>query len=514
VLSRRSFLRNGLVGAGALSFGTTFWRNALAAGPTTRVGVGPYGALQAPDANGMMLPPGFTSRVIARANLPVGATGYVFPIFPDGSATYEAPDGGWILAVNSEVPAVGGASGIRFDKDGAVTSAYRILDKTSTNCAGGPTPWGTWLSCEEVDAGLVWECDPTGAKPAMARPALGAFKHEAACVDPAREQLYLSEDQGDGGLYRFTPDSYPDLSKGVLEVAAAGESGKVVWKTVPDPAGAAAPTRKQVPEMIRFKRGEGIWFDSGLVYLATTSDETIHTYDTATQTLEVLYRADDVADAPLRGVDNIHVSRSGDLFVAEDSYTNDPDAMDVCLITPDREVSRFLKLTGPEHFLPEPGQSETVGLTFDPSGKRLYFGSQRGAGFGIVYEVTGPFRQSRPVDPMPGAPIGLAVPKELRLRRFACKGLPVALTLDSTATVRLALRDKVSGKSRLLAREVRELGPGPETITLKPTPTLRKQLVKRRKGLRAKLELRIAAPGAPERVVRRTVRLTPTPRPR
>lgn len=514
MLSRRSFLRSGLVGAGALSFGTTFWSDALAGGPIAKAAAGPYGPLLPPDANGVMLPEGFSSRVIARANTPIATTGYTFPIFPDGAATFPTPDGGWILAVNSEVPGIGGASGIRFDRDGRVVDAYRILEDTSTNCAGGPTPWGTWLSCEEFDEGLVWECDPTGATPAIAHPALGVFKHEAACVDPDREQLYLSEDLRGGGLYRFTPDDYPDLSAGRLDVACDGGGGRIVWKRVPDPSAAAAPLRAQVEGMLPFERGEGIWFDSGLVYLATTGDETIHAYDTSTGRIEVLYRADDVPDTPLRGVDNIVVSRSGDLFVAEDSYSNDPDAMDLCIITPQREISRFLKLTGPEHRLPREGESETTGPCFDPSGTRLYLSSQRGGGFGILYEITGPFRQSRPTPRTPGAPIGLTVPKRARLRAFVGRGLPVALTLDAAATVHLKLTARAGKRTITLARERVEIGRGAARLRLRPTRAARKRLAVRRGGLRAQLEVRLVTPGAPDRVLRRTVRLRATPRKR
>jgi secreted PhoX family phosphatase len=505
MFSRRVLLRSGLAGAGALTLGPAFWRNAFAAAPV-RAAEGPYGPLQPPDANGIMLPKGFSSREIARAGQPVPGTAYPFPIFPDGSATFATPDGGWILAINTEVPEIGGASAIRFAADGTVTDAYRILENTSTNCAGGPTPWGTWLSCEEVDTGLVWECDPTGATPAVARRAMGAFKHEAACVDPERQRLYLSEDVGGGGLYRFTPKAYPDLSSGLLEIACDGGSGKVVWKRVPDPSGATAPTRDQVPGKLPFARGEGIWFDAGIVYLATTSDETIHAYDTAAERIEILYRADDVPGTPLRGVDNLHVSRSGDLFVAEDSYTNDPDAMDVCLLTPEREVSRFLKLTGDEHRMPGEAESETVGLCFDPSGERFYFGSQRGAGLGIVYEVTGPFRKARPTTPTPGVPLGLDVAKRLRLRRFLRRSLPVALTLDAPATVRLRLTVRDGDRRVVVARAKRELARGMHLVKLRPTKAGRRRLSDGG-SVRARLVVSVETDGAPKRVLRRRVRL-------
>ncbi len=88
--------------------------------------------------------------------------------------------------------------------------------------------------------------------------------------------------------------------------------------------------------------------------------------------------------SPLRGADNVVVSRSGDLFVAEDGGD-----MDLCMLTPDRELSRFLRLTGHEG-------SEIAGPAFNPSGDRLYFSSQRGtrgSGLGVTFEVTGPFRR-------------------------------------------------------------------------------------------------------------------------
>ena len=382
MLRRRDFIRGGIASAGALTLGPAFWESALAAAPT-RPGAGPYGPLGSPDANGLRLPAGFQSREIARGGVPVGTTGYIWHGASDGSAAFALGDGGFILVSNSEIPGgLGGASSLRFDSAGNITGAYRILGGTDTNCAGGPTPWGTWLSCEEVDDGQVWECDPFGVQPAVVRPALGTFKHEAVCVDPLGQRLYLTEDIGDAGFYRFTPAAYPSLDSGLLEIAVVGSRGRVTWKPVPRPL--EPPIRAQVPDYTRFRRGEGIWFDSGIVYMATTADDRVWAYNTGTGRIEVLYDGVKMGTkAPLHGVDNITVAaRSGDLFVAEDG-----DDLQVCIITPQREVSAFLQVTGAAH-----SQSEITGPAFDPTGTRFFFSSQRGFGPGVIYEVTGPFR--------------------------------------------------------------------------------------------------------------------------
>jgi len=309
-------------------------------------------------------------------------------------ACFAADDGGWILVSNAE-SFQGGASAVRFGARGEIRSAYPILDGTRQNCSGGATPWATWLSCEEVEGGLVWECDPSGRDRASSRPAMGSFKHEAAAVDPRGRRVYLTEDLMDGGLYRFTPARWQDLSEGLLEIAVVGSRGRVSWREIPDPWARAGPTRDQVDGSTRFKRAEGVWHDAGVVYVATTGDHRVHAYDIARERIEVIYDGLGAGRTPLLRVDQLTANAIGEVFVCEDIATEE---IDIGLIDRTGRVSRFLSATGPVH-----AGSELTGVTFDPSGSRMYFASQRafasGAdpGPGAVYEVSGPFRGSRAV---------------------------------------------------------------------------------------------------------------------
>jgi secreted PhoX family phosphatase len=361
--------------------------------PTAAGDVSPIGPLQPADGNGIRLPQGFTSRIIAVSLLPVA--GYTWHEFPDGGATFAQPDGGWIYVSNSESKAAvsGGASAIRFSADGRIVSAYRILAGTRSNCAGGATPWGTWLSCEETTFGFVYECDPTGATEARKLRALGAFEHEAAAVDPLYRHVYLTEDKPDGRLYRFTPRNYPDLSHGTLAVATVDwSSGGVSWRALPfpdptsNPLKRLFPTRRQVPSSTAFSGGEGIWYHDGTVYFTTKGDNRVWALDTHTQILRIIY---DFANSPtpvLRGVDNLTVSASGQLLVAEDG-----GAMQLVVLDANGNAAPLLQVEGQS-------KSEITGPALNPAGNRLYFSSQRGPlndgpSLGVTYEVSGPFAQ-------------------------------------------------------------------------------------------------------------------------
>ena len=368
----------------SLALGASFWREVLAGEPRSAAAAVGYGPPGTPDEHGIRLPERFSVRRVALGDEVVPGSGYRWHRASDGAATFRTADGGWILVSNAE-ELRGGAGAIRFGPGGAVRDAYRILDGTTNNCAGGATPWGAWLSCEEYSEGRVWECDPAGRRQARAHDAMGVFKHEAAAVDPRRRRVYLTEDLMDGALYRFTPRRWPDLSEGLLELAKVGRAGAVEWVRVPDPLARREQTRRQVPGYTEFARAEGVWFDSGTIYIATTGDSRIHAYDTATERVQVIYDGLATRRAPLLRVDNITASASGELFVCEDISTAE---IDIGVIDRDRRVSKFLSATGPKH-----ARSELTGVTFDPSGSRLYFASQRAeGGRGAVYEISGPFR--------------------------------------------------------------------------------------------------------------------------
>lgn len=421
--TRRQFLRAGLHGASALALGfggLLGGQVALArsAGAAPRVPLADrIGPLLPPDTNGLRLPPGFTSRVIAVSQELVPGTSYRWHTFPDGGATFPTsdplgePDGGWVYVSNSE--ALGGATGggvgaVRFDAQGNIVAAYPILTGTALNCAGGATPWNTWLSCEEHPAGQVWECDPFLPSQGTARPALGTFSHEAAAVNLLHRHVYLTEDQGDSLLYRFTP-ALPDLPTGGLNLTAGtleaaqilgagailpGEVRGLAWHTVPlpNPETGSPETRHQVPDATTFDGGEGCFFRDGAIYFSTKGDDRVWRIDTAAQTIEIVYDRQFHPTGILDGLDNVSVSSLGDVFVAEDG-----DNMQVVVFRPGGRMLPVVQAPDIRSPLPQiGGKSEITGPALSPDGRRLYFSGQRSDGgngtyTGITWEVFGPF---------------------------------------------------------------------------------------------------------------------------
>lgn len=385
--TRRDVLRASIAGG----LGLSVFGNARAIALPVPLSDRRFGPLGDPDENGIMLPPGFRARTVAITGETVGRTGHVWHPNPDGGACFPTPDRGWVYVSNSETARGGGGVGaLRFDARGELLDAYTILTGTTDNCAGGPTPWGSWLSCEEHPRGQVWECNPL--KPGsqgVVRPAMGAFEHEAAAVDPVEGVVYLTEDDPEGLFYRFRPTAYPDLETGILEALEVldpdgegpirlGQERPVAWHRIPDPRFSGdTPTRKQVESATAFRGGEGCWHAEGQVWFSTKYSNRIWRYTPSTGRLKLVYDLEATPDAPLSGVDNVFVSPTGDVYVAEDGGD-----MELVALTTDGQVVPILRVV-------QEGESEIAGPCLTPDGSRLYFSSQRAPG--RTFEVTGPF---------------------------------------------------------------------------------------------------------------------------
>lgn len=428
-VARRKLLRQGVYASATLASGPLLWgcasprSGASLTMPSMRSNIPNLaGTLQEVAVENsadtrMRIPQGFQVRELARTgHAPLTDNPMRWHAAPDGGATFSTPDGGWIYVSNSELRELrqGGVSALRFNAAGELIDAYSICTGTTSNCAGGPTPWGTWLTCEEFDAGLVYECDPSGGELAVPLPALGAFKHEAAAVDPKTGHIYLTEDQPDGKFYRFTPASYepgrfPDLRSGTLEVAVVDGADPlarraVSWMQIPNPtpaidminvaavervntSHASRPTRYQVAQAHSFNGGEGCWHHKGIIYFTTKGDNRVWALDTQTNTLDVVYDKHSQAafNPGIDDVDNLVVSAGGDIVVAEDGAE-----MRLVVVGPDMTPFELVNIIGHSH-------SEITGPAFSPDGTRLYFSSQQGPAEdnqpndGRTYEMQGPF---------------------------------------------------------------------------------------------------------------------------
>lgn len=438
--------RNVLRGAAALAalgpLGALSARTAGAA-PVTRLPFGPdYGPLrptkdQTTGLELISLPKGFEY-------LTYGWTGSLMsdgirtPRAHDGMAAFR--DGDLVRIVrNHEVgsgsafasPAYhpasgGGTTTLVFDPDaGEFLESYASLAGTRTNCAGGLTPWGTWLSCEETTHvaadgtrhGYVFEVPTHGMADPTPLKAMGRFSHEATCIDPSTGIVYLTEDATPSGLYRYLPKTPGRLADGgELQMLAIGSSTyqtygdgtgttyrDLSWVTIDNPdwgPGEQSTVRQGIAKGgAQFRRLEGAWWGNDRAYIVSTSggpasQGQVFEYDPATETMSVLIASPGAS--VLNNPDNICVSPRGGIVLCEDGSGSEymhglttsgelfPFAENTVVIPRDGVAGSTVKAgsyTG----------SEWCGSTFEPKNGNWLFANAQSPG--ITFAITGPWRK-------------------------------------------------------------------------------------------------------------------------
>src|SRR5215211_6122873 len=458
-VSRRTFLGLGGMSAAALLLGT---RGVL----SQASGSAGYGDL-VPDPGGVLdLPKGFQYRMISEEATPLSSGGVV-PGDHDGMAAFPGPSSNTAVLVRNheqrvgdpnplvgsnpyDPAAPGGTTGIVVNLDDRTEIRdYVTSSGTLNNCAGGATPWGTWLTCEEdrtTNHGYVFEVDPRNPENELSRTPIremGFFSHEAVDIDPATGIAYLTEDdfRGDivpnpkdevvadtptteGGrgtrvsfLYRFIPND-PGQRPGALQnggrlqvmtldkrrdynvdLAFPGERFRVVWRDV-DPA--EPHESAEDLRAARFNRLEGAYFAGGAFWFDdTVGGEArlgqIFRYLPSSNTLELFYEGAD--PGKMQSPDNIVVTPWGDLWFAEDETIDGGDTINrVMGVTPDGQVYSFARN--------RLNDSEFAGPTFAPDGKTFFVNFQNP---GLTFAIWGPFKQR---DPKRQTQMSVAAPPE------------------------------------------------------------------------------------------------------
>lgn len=455
--SRRRFIKN--TGITSLGFmGLSYMINSQAMA-TPHAGFGP---LQ-PDPQGILnLPKGFSYKVIFRKGEQM-SDGFYSPGRPDGMATFAGKKNHVILIRNHEInpgsdegpygqdpelfrkidlnkvydpgsgttPSTGGTTTLIFDEKAAeVETSYLSLTGTNRNCAGGITPWKSWITCEEntdlaggdmeKDHGFNFEV-PASEKVGLADPVplkeMGRFNHEAVAVDPSTSIVYQTEDRPDGLIYRYIPLVPEQLNKGgKLQILALKEQSSYDTRNWEDLTTPEMPVNQPfdvewldidnvfAPEddlryrgfeqgAARFARGEGMWYGEQEFFFACTNGGktgtgqvfryTLSPYEGTLREKETpgkleLFLEPNNTDL-LKNCDNLTIAPWGDLILCEDH----PHPF-VVGVTPKGEYYKLAENT----LFP----SEFAGGVFSPSGNTYFVNIQDA---GITLAITGPWKKRR-----------------------------------------------------------------------------------------------------------------------
>lgn len=393
------------------------------------VGGGRYGAL-VPDPDGLLdLPPGFAYRVISRLGDAMD-DGDTVPDRADGMGCFAGRTPGSVILVrnhelhirhastsgygpgaaarpawaktNGGAPIAGGTTTLHVDlASGRVTRQFRSLIGTIRNCAGGQTPWRSWLTCEEDvtragsgsdrDHGWLFEvpADATGAVTPVALTAMGRFNHEAVAIDPRTGTAYLTEDRDDGLLYRFVPNVPGQLARGgqlqALALDGIGDtrnwSAAAVARNVPLAVRWIDLDNPEAPEddlrargaalgAAKFARGEGIWFGRDELYFACTSGGAARVGQIFKLGIgrrgrsadQLTLHFESQATDQLHYGDNLTIMPNGDLMVCEDQGGAVVDNY-LRVITSTGESFPFARIRV---------QTEPAGVCLSPDGRTMF----------------------------------------------------------------------------------------------------------------------------------------------
>jgi uncharacterized protein len=323
--------------------------------------------------------------------------------------------------------ASGGTTNLRFDPEsGQWLESYPSLSGTIRNCAGGPAPWGSWLTCEEttqvnapgtaneVRHGFVFDVPADGTSNAVPLTQLGRYSHEALCIDPATGIVYLTEDATPSGFYRFVPNTPGDLTAGRLQMMAiegvpnvfaspTGATWAVTgWVDIdmpnPGPGETSTVAQGQAKGGTAIRRGEGAWFGNQRAYFISTSggpvgQGQVFEYDPVGDTLTVLFASP--AAATLNAPDNVTVSPRGGLVLCEDGsgeeFLHGLDTDGTIFPFASNAVDLRGGTAGKNVAPSDYRGSEWAGATFEPkNGNWLFVNIQTP---GITFAITGPWRK-------------------------------------------------------------------------------------------------------------------------